>query len=72
MGPIFYSFYHPVPFIMKRESTDMGGQGGEMGEERDRERERERENENENESSPSSMLSAEPSWDSIHDPAIIA
>ena len=49
----------------------MGGLGG-MGEERDKERKREREIKNENESSPSSMLSAEPSWDSIHDPAIIA
>ena len=44
MGPIFYSFYHPVPFIMKRECTGMGWQGGGMGEDRRRARENESEN----------------------------
>ena len=65
MGPIYLLILSPSAFYYEeRESTGMGGRSG-GNEGRERQRERERENENENESSPSSMLSAEPSWGSI-------
>ena len=72
MGPIYLLILSPSAFYYEYREHRHGRAGwGEWGK-REIERERERENENENESSPSSMLSAEPSWDSIHDPAIIA